>query len=261
MQLEVDVANGLIGVTLTAIPETWQDVTFLFSEEQAVSLPMGKRYSPRSLSDLAETVAEQSAQSNLPALMGGNGSLSGAAVNTTYVRLYGDSNQVVLAQNQTYKEAWDRPVWVTKRSPTRGPGGSSVSYEIVGLRTDTYEQTEVDSRGYVIATGTFVVPGTLHATDSSHTIPSLLSNTYCALTLRRVKAYLKTSGDAATLTVSCNGTLLATLTIAAGASDESLDIDDVSIPAGSVLSLALTSVGSTPGRDLTVILDCIQYGV
>jgi chitodextrinase len=256
----LSIEPGDIATTLECVPETWglQNIDS-YGEyhdvgEDLTDVPVGGNFSFHKLvGELAET------DGLIPALMGDGTSHVSPEAGMAYVRLWGDDNQVVLAENRTLKPVVDRPCLV--RQNERDTIGKPL-YEVVAARRATDGDEELD-RAYQEHNAVLVVGGTLAADGvSDFNLP------YYGASTRKVvaiSATVKTPPVGAGIAVSVlrNGGSIGGVGIADGSSSGySAVTEDVTLNQGDVLSLLVTGVGSTTaGSDLTVEVVTREYGV
>ncbi len=176
ISLEIDHINGDVRTTITAIPETRPDANLvIYSQydeigESVSTMPTTGEYG---MADLLQEMDDQG-PIIVPALMGdGGGLIEGSRPGTSFVRLWGDMRQTVVAENRLLHNIADRPVRV---EITRADGGG-LEYRVISpsIANDvnanaTYEQA------LVAHTASLVVPGNvvIHAQP----VPILVLGTY-----------------------------------------------------------------------------------
>jgi hypothetical protein len=262
IQLHVDNQKFDIETELTLLPETSiMDVngTALYSETEFIeygsSEPKSSSFSTLiSLLDKADEV-------EVPGLMGGpDGTVQGPDEYHVYVRLYGDSAQTVLAENDGLKAVADRPVTVKVRNKRSAKQGSSL-YSVSSVRrskgTGDYQEGSSDyDRAYVVRTATFCLP----YVEYQGYAPSLIASN--DLVMKGARAYIRTGSitEDIVLALQLNGVTFSYLTIAAGDSSGTASFTQA-IEANDRLDLYVYGEITDIYENLTVAITCYEYGV
>lgn len=213
----------------------------------------------------------------VPAVMGGGGSLlSGPTEGFTYVRLYSDIAQVVLAENREYKEIVDRPCWVEicDGGNDIGRGGQPL-YRIVGVRDGRFAGLSgatavglAHGRGYTTRTAVFRLPGPVEAVEAGVGVGDALTVLGSPLYARAIKGatraeHAPVGGALVANVITTEGGLVGTVAIGDGALVGMTTFQaEVFLPVGTTLILNPVQVGTEyPGAYLTVEVECREYGL
>jgi hypothetical protein len=258
MKDTVDAQGGHITTTHTLLPEVYPSGR-TYSEHDSIS-DIGNKATAKGTGSISAVVRKLSLPRSrmVPALMGIHpNKVAGPQPDTVYVRLYGDTAQIVLADCRNFKAIYDRPVWVqiTDGSNFAGFGGRSL-YTVTDIREGSYEGVEGD-RGFITREGVLGITGTV------------LENATASMTLRVVDTRLALLGwhaslreapvsGTTTVLVTRNGTTLITINLAAGQLEASGSISGF-LEDEDTIDLLVSASGG--GSSLTVTLHCREYGL
>jgi hypothetical protein len=266
LDLDVDTENGAIGATIEAFPETYPAGDYdIWSDSGEVGFEGQDDPIERSgaFADLLDTM-ERPQSEWVPALMGdGTSHVEGAESGTSIVRLWGDPNRAVLADNRLFKAVQDRPVVVEVVYNDSGAGRAGApSYRVVAVDTAKDATADADqARGYITRLAVLQHQGRLRFMSGAGMPLFVLGST---LEARSVHGHLGTapSGGATYVHLSRNGGILATLIFDAGVTEVTATLSDVTLIEGDELALSTSLIGETvSGRDLTVTVECREYGL
>jgi len=267
MDLEVDAENGTIGAKITAIPETkpagdyeiWSQTGEVGFDGQDDPIATSGAFN-----DMLDTL-ERTKSEWMPALMGdGTSHVEGGETGLAVVRLWGDPSRTVLAENRMFKNVPDRPVIVEVVYNDSGAGRAGApSYRVVAV--DTAKDATADTneaRGYQYHRGVLTRPGIAVVGMAMASVSLPVEGE--SVELIGAAAYAKTAPAGADLIVALtvNGTVRATMTVAAGTNRGVVSISPLSLAIGDVLDFNITQVGSTTaGAGLTVTAITREYGL
>lgn len=201
----------------------------------------------------------------LPALMGdGAGHVSSDVPGKTIVRIFGDPNKIVEAENREFKEIDGRPVWVEfADGHTWHSRRGQHTYQIVGVRRTTTEDDDDDSaRSYQTHRGIMSNMDELAVDDTASQFLPVEGE---GMKLMEIWARVSLAPSGADLVISLtrNGASVGSVTIGDGQLRGSYTLSSpVDLDVGDYLDFSVTQVGSSsPGTNLVVTAVCREYGV
>jgi hypothetical protein len=265
LDLDVDTENGAIGATIDAIPETKPagdlDILDIWSDSGEVGFEGQDDPIERSgaFADLLDTM-ERPKSEWVPALMGdGTSHVEGAESGTSIVRLWGDPNRAVLADNRLFKAVQDRPVVVEVVYNDSGAGKAGApTYRVVGV--DAAKDSDADSdedRGYITRQGVLGISGSMRLNGTANMVLHVMGSQIKAVAWKANLRTAPTTG-ATSIALTRNGSTIVTATFAVGVLDTAGTISQT-LEDGDVLDLLVTAAGG--GAGLTFTLQCREYGL
>jgi hypothetical protein len=196
----------------------------------------------------------------VPALMGdGTSHVDGAESGTSIVRLWGDPNRAVLADNRLFKAVQDRPVVVEVVYNDSGAGKAGApTYRVVGV--DKAKDSDADSdedRGYITRQGVLGIASSMRLNGTANMVLHVMGSQIKAVAWKANLRTAPTTG-ATSIALTRNGSTIVTATFAVGVLDTAGTISQT-LEDGDVLDLLVTAAGG--GAGLTFTLQCREYGL
>jgi len=263
-ELDCNVQNGYVKSTRVSLfPETephgraYADVTGVGFVNRSAPVQSNSMYA------FASYVAQGQEPDNniVPALMGtGSGHVSTDKAGKTIVRLYGDPNKIVTADNHEFKEIDNRPVWVeindgTRASPRLGAG----LYQIVGVRQVSGDNDDIYSdQSYQIHRAVLPTSGNVAAGAVSQIALPVTGQDVRAMSFF-ASVVTAPAGADLVIQVNRNGSSIGTVTVGAGqTAGYYLLPTPVELEIGDVLT-TIVLAGAVTNLVTTVV--CREYGV
>lgn len=260
VNLSFDHENGDLGVSLTAIPETFPDPDLeIYSQydeigETTTTMPEGGGFS------VAELLKDMDSPKSrwVPALMGDGGSQTeGAEAGTSVVRLFGDLKQTVVAENRLLTDIMDRPIYVEISTDERT--GRPV-VRVAGARIDNDTTAVAESnRAFTTRYACYSIAGTVSVMSSA--VPILQLGTRMPKMV--IVAFTGRAGNGGTgvsVNLLLNDGLLSTVSLPGGLlSTATVAVANREIVPGDYLSIQVTA--SSGASDLWVGAECLVYGI
>lgn len=255
VNLSFDHENGDIGTSITAIPETFPDPDLeIYSQydeigEDITSAPEGGGFA---VADLLKDMDKPTSKW-VPALMGDGGSQTeGAEAGTSIVRLFGDANQTVVAENRLLMDLMDRPIVVeiTQDASTGKP-----NIRVAGARLDNDTDAVAESnRAFTTRYANYTVPGAVRVMATA--APFLVLGT--RMPKAKIVAFIGRLGvGSASVNLLLNDGLLSTVSLTAEVT--TTVAVDRNIVTGDYLSIQVTS--ATGASNMLVSAECLVYGI
>jgi hypothetical protein len=254
---EIDVSNGSVKTSITAIPETMQDPFIpTYSQyddlgKQANPAPAGGPYSFRSL----QAAIDRADVRLLPAVIAGPATSKGQVK----IQVYGEPPHYTVASNRLVKAIPGRPVTVEKRTNedrTGRPGAAS--YEVVNLGQYYGEQADEYEPGYITRVAVMCIAGEIVEEDEIAFPLTVMGSPLKAL---GVKVQCKAAGSGqSTFEVTMNGQVITTINLGPGGEESELDlVAEWALKDGDELNVNCTVAGGC--EDLVVSVECREYGL
>lgn len=265
MTITPDCACGDIETEIEAMPETWPDPsTQIYTDRDDVEnepweAPEGASYS---FTNMVKDIITKM-PTVVPALLGDGGSnVAGKQTGTSYARLWGDTNAIIVAQNRLLHNIANRPVWIQRNPPTGVQGRQTAMPQYLVLGPRVASDATADSTADRTFTQHHAVfcPSSVTAVVSGYSAPSFVDRRYDYV-VKSMSGHLQTAGSTTTtIVVYKNGVQVGTFNMTAGMTDTGKVTLAQTSTDGDYWDIAITAAG-IGALGLSVQIEMWRYGV
>jgi len=250
---------GDIGVSIQAIPETRPDPSLaIYSQfdeigEDLTRMPGTGEFG---MADLLQEI-DRKGNVLVPALMGDGGAqTNGAETGTSLVRLFGDLNQAVVAENRILQDIVNRPVYVEVTKDDSGKAQFRITH--ARIANDTLANEEFD-RAFTTRYACYSQAGAISPTLAP--VPILqLGPRMPQLKVVRFMGRLGVGGLGATVSLYLNEGALSTINIMGGEGPSWAEAEvNRNLVTGDYLGIKIDAASGC--QNLGVWAECLVYGI
>lgn len=260
--------GGVVSTTLTCLPETYPTGR-IYSQADAIQYDATAVARTREayLANIISTVAEP-ADTRIPALIGAgpSGKVDGPLPGTSYARLYGQADSVVLVENREFKPIANRYVLLevikdSKRSGTL----MGAAYRVVEVMRDRWDPANDDTAlASQVHRGELPCPGLLEVKTQAAATPLPVEG--YKVVLYQITAHVRVPGSgmgSITVDLTQNGSVIGSVSISNGQRRGATTLaSPIELNTGDYLDFNITAVpASYPGEDLIVTAVTREFGI